>query len=98
MQQGKCNELDMYKIGQEVIVQAQVKGRKWTSREGKEIIFTTLKVNDLQLTVQENNIPKKTTKSPSAKPVNNPQIKTGDPLPEQPTITSDDSEEGDLPF
>ena len=38
----KCNVLNNYKVGQEVKVSLNLKGRLWTNAQGKEIAFNTL--------------------------------------------------------
>ena len=38
----KCSILDNYKVGQEVKVSLNLKGRLWTNKEGKEVAFNTL--------------------------------------------------------
>jgi len=40
--QDKCDLLDSYDIGQEVVVQLNVKGRKWTDPQGVDKYFNTL--------------------------------------------------------
>ena len=40
--QDKCDLLDGFKVGQEVRVYFDLKGRKWTDRNGKAQYFTTL--------------------------------------------------------
>jgi hypothetical protein len=40
--QDKCDLLDGYDIGQEVVVQLNVKGRKWTDPQGVDKYFNTL--------------------------------------------------------
>jgi hypothetical protein len=38
----KCDTLNNYKVGQDVKVHLNIKGRLWTNKEGKEIAFNTL--------------------------------------------------------
>jgi hypothetical protein len=40
--QDKCDLLDGYDIGQEVVIQLNVKGRKWTDPQGVDKYFNTL--------------------------------------------------------
>jgi hypothetical protein len=40
--QAKCNLLDNYNVGQNVIVDINLKGRKWTNPEGKDVYFNTI--------------------------------------------------------
>jgi len=40
--QDKCTLLDSYKIGQEVTVSFNLKGRKWTDKQGNDKYFNTL--------------------------------------------------------
>lgn len=40
--QAKCNLLDNYNVGQNVIVDINLKGRKWTNTEGKDVYFNTI--------------------------------------------------------
>ena len=48
--QDKCDLLDKYAIGQEVVVEFNLKGRKWTDPQGVDKYFNTLqawKINDV---------------------------------------------------
>jgi len=38
----KCSVLDQYKVGDNVTVSLNLKGRLWTNKEGKEMCFNTL--------------------------------------------------------
>ena len=40
--QDKCSILDSFKIGQEVTVSINIKGRKWTNPQGEDKYFNTL--------------------------------------------------------
>jgi len=40
--QDKCDVLNNYKVGEEVIVSLNIKGRLWTNKDGNEIAFNTL--------------------------------------------------------
>lgn len=42
--QDKCKILDNYKLGDLVQVSINVRGRKWTDKEGKDRFFNTLEV------------------------------------------------------
>ena len=51
----KCDTLSNYKVGQDVKVHLNIKGRLWTNKEGKEIAFNTLecwKIESAELSVQ----------------------------------------------
>ena len=39
-----CQKLDAFKVGQEVDVEFNIRGNRWTNKEGKEIIFNSLQV------------------------------------------------------
>ncbi len=40
----KCSELDDFRVGQEVNVEFNIRGNRWTNKEGKEVIFNSLSV------------------------------------------------------
>lgn len=40
--QEKCDLLDNFKIGDEVRVEFNLKGREWVNKEGEEVFFNTL--------------------------------------------------------
>ena len=40
--QAKCDEIDNYKTGDDVTVHFNVRGRKWTNKEGKDVYFVSL--------------------------------------------------------
>jgi len=40
--QAKCAELDKYTVGDSVSVSVNIRGRKWTNKEGKDMYFNTL--------------------------------------------------------
>ena len=40
--QDKCALLDAHKVGDKITVQFNLKGRKWTDREGKVVYFNSL--------------------------------------------------------
>ena len=46
----KCSVLDNYKVGQEVKVSLNIKGRLWTNKEGKEVAFNTLECWKIEVT------------------------------------------------
>ena len=46
----KCSVLDNYKVGQEVKVSLNIKGRLWTNKEGKEVAFNTLDCWKIEVT------------------------------------------------
>ena len=47
--QAKCDELDNVKVGDSVSVSFNVRGRKWTNKEGKDIYFVTLQAWRMQV-------------------------------------------------
>jgi hypothetical protein len=56
----KCEVLNNYKVGQEVKVHLNIKGRLWTNKEGKEVAFNTLecwKIEKLTEAVNEQEEP-----------------------------------------
>lgn len=58
-QQDKCGILDGYKIGQEVEVGYNLRGRKWISPQGEEKYFLTLQAWSIKL-AQGQSIPQPT--------------------------------------
>ncbi|MCF6360237.1 MAG: DUF3127 domain-containing protein [Cyclobacteriaceae bacterium] len=46
--QDKCALLDAFKVGDKVNVQFNLKGRKWTDRDGKVVYFNSLQAWRLQ--------------------------------------------------
>jgi single-stranded DNA-binding protein len=40
--QAKCDELEKYKVGDTVSVSVNIRGRKWTNKEGKDVYFVTI--------------------------------------------------------
>ncbi len=56
--QNKCDEIDSYKIGDDVIVHFNVRGRKWTNKEGKDVYFISLNAWRLEsLSAANNDVP-----------------------------------------
>ena len=56
--QDKCAVLDAYKVGQEVSIDADLRGREWTNKEGKLTAFNTVqgwKINATMGTTAEPN-------------------------------------------
>ena len=58
--QAKCDELDKVKVGDSVSVSFNVRGRKWTNKEGKDIYFTTLQAWRIQVLGSASDIPQMT--------------------------------------
>lgn len=40
----KCSELDNFSIGQDIEVQFNIRGNRWTNPKGEEVIFNSLSV------------------------------------------------------
>ena len=40
--QAKCDEIDNHKVGDDLTVHFNVRGRKWTNKEGKDMYFVSL--------------------------------------------------------
>ncbi|CAA6820766.1 MAG: Unknown protein [uncultured Aureispira sp.] len=40
--QAKCEDIDNHKIGDEITVHFNVRGRKWTNKEGKDVYFVSV--------------------------------------------------------
>lgn len=55
--QDRCDLLDGFQVGQEVTIHFDVKGRKWTDRDGKVRFFTTLQAWRIQSNEQSNTMP-----------------------------------------
>ena len=54
--QDKCVVLDAYKVGQEVSIDADLRGREWTNKEGKLTAFNTIqgwKINATTATIND---------------------------------------------
>lgn len=110
LQQGKCNDLDHYKVGEDVICKVEIKGRKWVSRDGREMIFTTLKVNDIELAnAPVNPLPKpppavNPDRDSSGRPPATYPARQQSKLPDHPqelrpdNATDNKNEDDDLPF
>lgn len=81
--QDKCALLDAYKVGDKVSVHFNLKGRKWTDREGVVKYFNSLQA--WRIEVEGNS---QSTPSPEAAPLEGLS---------EPEWTSDDKED-DLPF
>ncbi len=86
--QDKCALLDQYNISDKVNVSFNLKGRKWTDREGKIVYFNSLQAWKIQL--------EGSTQSASEAPAAAPEAAPLEGLSE-PTW-SNDEKEGDLPF
>jgi single-strand DNA-binding protein len=52
----KCSVLDGYKVGQDVKVSLNLKGRLWTNKEGKEVAFNTLECWRIESVTNANNV------------------------------------------
>ena len=75
LSQDKCSMIDSHAIGEAVIVKFSVEGKKWTNKEGKEIIFTTLAAYSI---VTNNDAPQEAAPQPQKETA--PQ-EEGDDLP-----------------
>ncbi len=82
--QDKCALLDAYKVGDKVNVQFNLKGRKWTDREGKVVYFNSLQAWRIEVESGAQSA----TPSPEAPPLEGLT---------EPEWSSDDKED-DLPF
>jgi len=40
--QAKCDDIDNHKIGEEITVHFNVRGRKWTNKENKDVYFVSM--------------------------------------------------------
>jgi hypothetical protein len=40
--QAKCEDIDRHKVGDDVSVSFNVRGRKWTNKEGKDVYFVSI--------------------------------------------------------
>lgn len=40
--QAKCDDIDNHKVGEEMTVHFNVRGRKWTNKEGNDVYFVSL--------------------------------------------------------
>ncbi len=86
--QDKCALLDAYKLSDKVTVHFNLKGRKWTDREGKVVYFNSLQAWRIEL--------EGSAKTPSNTPSSAPETAPLDELSE-PAWSSDDKEDN-LPF
>lgn len=82
--QDKCDVLDKYKVGDDVVININIRGREWTNQQGETKYFNS---------IQGWRIEKKT-------PVNdievNQQVTIKDPF--QTTTNINEEEKDDLPF
>jgi len=82
--QDKCDVLDKYKVGEDVVISINIRGREWTNQQGETKYFNS---------IQGWRIEKKT-------PVNdievNQQVTIKDPF--QTTTNINEEEKDDLPF
>jgi len=84
----KCQILDNYAEGQEVVVGANLRGKEWESPKGEVKYFNS--IVGWKINLQEGQ--QKPTQNP---PVNN----TPEPeLPNEPNLPADEEEDDDLPF
>lgn len=81
--QDKCSLLDAYKVGDKVTVNFNLKGRKWTDREGQVKYFSSLQAWRIEI-------------ESAAQPSSAPETAPLEGMTE-PEWSSDDKE-GDLPF
>lgn len=40
--QAKCDDIDNHKIGDEIIVHFNLRGRKWTNKQGEDVYFVSV--------------------------------------------------------
>lgn len=40
--QAKCDDIDSHKVGEEISVHFNVRGRKWTNKQGEDVYFVSL--------------------------------------------------------
>lgn len=81
--QDKCNLLANFKVGEEVRIDINLKGREWVNKDGETVYFNTIqgwKITSLQPTHQHQGT------SPTTSPANTAQTQTnpaqiGGPLP-----------------
>lgn len=83
--QDKCDLLNSFSIGQEVEVHFNLKGRKWTDRQGEVKYFNSLQAWRIQAAQQGNN--------PAAKGQDTAPLPTSEP-----EWLSSDNGDDDLPF
>lgn len=81
--QDKCSLLDAYKVGDKVTVNFNLKGRKWTDREGQVKYFSSLQAWRIEI---------ESAAQPSASPETAPLEGMTEPE------WSSDDKEDDLPF
>ncbi len=85
--QDKCAILDAHKVGDKINVQFNLKGRKWTDREGKVVYFNSLQAWKIGLEGSQSQTPASPS-TPAAAPLGG----ISEPS------WSNDEEAGDLPF
>lgn len=59
----KCEDIDNHKIGDDVTVHFNVRGRKWTNKEGKDTYFVTLNAWRVEAVTQQQKADKSATQS-----------------------------------
>ena len=91
--QDRCDQLDNFSVGQDVMVSFNLKGRKWVDPQGTTKYFNSLQAWRIQPheTTSEASVAMPTTDSASSS--TNP----GSPRPD-PMISAGEGEEDDLPF
>jgi len=52
--QDKCDLLDGYKVGQEVTIGINLRGRLWTNPKGEDVYFNTIQGWNIKASVQVN--------------------------------------------
>lgn len=87
--QDKCNILDNFKIGQDVNISINLKGRKWTDPRGEVKYFNTLQAWRIE--------PAENSAAPSPPPASNSNASTGG-VPPSGLYSAEDESEDDLPF
>lgn len=65
--QAKCDDIDSYKVGDEVTVHFNCRGRKWTNKQGETVYFVSLNAWRLEA-VEGAETPTATSGPPSSEP------------------------------
>ncbi|MCG8477412.1 MAG: DUF3127 domain-containing protein [Cytophagales bacterium] len=86
--QDSCSLLDSFKVGDEVDVSFNLRGREWINPQGEAVYFNTLNAWRITPLMQQ----------PANIPPMDPMQAAAPPAQEPPTWTANSSEEDDLPF
>jgi len=92
--QDKCNLLANFRVGEEVRIDINLKGREWVNKDGETVYFNTIqgwKITSLQPTHQHQGTATAPTTENTAQTQTNP-AQMGGALP------GEDEDGGDLPF